>query len=354
MAIPGMNFMGGYSSPSGGGGTVASLSGANTQSGAGPYGGVPEVPSPGATQATALGQNVNQLDQIRSIMQQINEQSAQSAMSSMTLNLPGYQGAMGQAMGNVQSYLGGQVPQDVISLMQQQAAERGVSTGMPGASINNAAYLRALGLTSLGLQQQGQQNLTNLMGAVPRGTLMDPSSLMVTPAEQQQWQYLANTLKAAPNPAQAAAAEMAAVQAGLGSGQSRGLGGGGGSIVAGGGGGGLPWYAQPGNQPLADWNSRSAAADAAIRSRYGGYTGASGMSDYSRFAAPGQQIVQGNMTAQAPGGGFSYMGDPSGEAGAWENAYWENLIGGGDSGGNYYDDTGMDQWAADEAAYFSQ
>jgi hypothetical protein len=45
------------------------------------------------------------------------------------------------------------------------------------------------------------------------------------------------------------------------------------------------------------------------------------------------------------------MGEPQGEWPAYENAYWENLISGGGQG-DYYDDTGMDQWADEEAAYW--
>lgn len=202
-----------------GGSTVAGLAGAGTQAGAGAYGAVPTMPSPSQTQAQALSGNLNQMAQIQRIMQAINEQSAQSAMYPLTLNLPNYQNAMGQAMGNVQQNLAGAIPGDVWSQMQQAAAERGVAMGSPTSPNANSALLRALGLTSLGLQQQGQQNLTNLMAAVPRGTLFDPSQLLVTPAQQQEAQYMANVLAAAPNPAAAAAAEQAAIQAGMSAGQ---------------------------------------------------------------------------------------------------------------------------------------
>lgn len=211
-----LSMRGSYGSTTPGkGSTVASLTGAGTQAGSGPYGAVPGVPSPGASQAAALGSDVSQMDQIRAIMEGINQQSAQSAMYPLTLNLPGYAGAMGQAMGNVQQYLAGQVPADVINLLQQQAAERGIATGLPGSQNANAAYLRALGLTSLGLQQTGEQQLTNLMGAVPRGTLMDPASLLITPEQQQGWQWMANQMAAAPSPQEAAMANLAALQGGM-------------------------------------------------------------------------------------------------------------------------------------------
>lgn len=82
-------------------------------------------------------------------------------------NLPNYQAMLGQDVANIQANLAGQVAPDVMSLLQQQAAERGVSTGMGGAPNVNAAYLQALGLTSLQLKQLANQQLTAAMGRTP-------------------------------------------------------------------------------------------------------------------------------------------------------------------------------------------
>lgn len=193
-----------------------------TQEGAGPYGTVPKVPSPTATQSTALGGNVAALPQIEQIMQRINQQAAQSMKGQLEMNLPGYSGAMGQAMGNIGQWQAGIVPSDVQTQIQQMAAERGIATGLPGSQNTNAAMLRALGLTSLGLQQQGLQGLESLMGAVPKVQPWDPSALFVTPAQQQEWQYLANMMAAAPSPAEAAAEELSAARSGVGYGGSLG------------------------------------------------------------------------------------------------------------------------------------
>lgn len=219
-----INLIGGYYTGRGNTGS-GTLGAGGTQSGAGPYGAVPTAPSPQATQSAALAGNLGQLDKIKQLMAALDEQSARNAQYSMTLNLPNYGAALGQAMGNVQSGLSGQLPGDVITLLQQQAAERGIGGGFPGSANVGAAYLRALGLTSLDLQQKARENLTSLMGAVPRGTSVNPADLLVQPTQQQEWQYLANQLRAAPNPAEAAAANLANLQAGMGAGQSAGGGG---------------------------------------------------------------------------------------------------------------------------------
>lgn len=84
---------------------------------------------------------------------------------------------------NIGSELAGQVPSDVINLLQQQAAERGIATGSPGSDNSNAAYLRALGLTSLGQEQTGQADLTRALARNPGARVFDPTSQLLTPAQ---------------------------------------------------------------------------------------------------------------------------------------------------------------------------
>lgn len=60
-----------------------------------------------------------------------------------------------QSFGNISSEFNGELPQDVVNQIAQRGAERGISTGV-GSANNGAAYLRALGLTSLDLTKQAQ------------------------------------------------------------------------------------------------------------------------------------------------------------------------------------------------------
>jgi hypothetical protein len=90
----------------------------------------------------------------------------------------------------------------VQNLLAEQSAERGVSTGeAPGSPNTNAAYLQALGLTSLGQEQQGQTNLSQLIGETPTGASYNPASSFVTPAQQQDAAQAVQTAQAAPDPA---------------------------------------------------------------------------------------------------------------------------------------------------------
>lgn len=80
--------------------------------------------------------------------------------------LPGFSGATKTATGNAAQALSGDVPQDVINNIQNQAASWGVSSGMPGFGSNtltSSQALKNLGLTSLGQQQTGQNDLLGLI-----------------------------------------------------------------------------------------------------------------------------------------------------------------------------------------------
>lgn len=109
----------------------------------------------------------------------INQFMGNQALQQYNNNLPGYANAVGQRMQNVQSMLEGQLPQDVVQQIAQQSAERGIGGGQAGGPNTNAAYLRALGLNSLDLQQQGSQNLSQAIADTPTAELWNPASLWV-------------------------------------------------------------------------------------------------------------------------------------------------------------------------------
>lgn len=110
------------------------------------YGGIPNLPPYVTDTASMTGTDVQ---------------------ANLVKNLPGYMGMVGADVGNIQSNLAGALPADVIQQLQQRAAERGIATGAPGSANTSAEYLRALGLTSLQLQQLGHSQLTEAMARTP-------------------------------------------------------------------------------------------------------------------------------------------------------------------------------------------
>lgn len=128
--------------------------------------------------------NLSQSKNLGALSDLINSINVKAQQTALQARIPGEAGLEQQSSTNIGQQLAGQVPQDVMNLLQQQGAERGAATGQGGGSPNaNAAYLRALGLTSIGQQQAGQQNLTAAEGRNPAAPIFDPSSQLLTPAQ---------------------------------------------------------------------------------------------------------------------------------------------------------------------------
>lgn len=190
-----------------------------TQGGPGGLGYNPQVPLPTTTAPGAVAGNLGSLGAIYGVAGGVNQfQQGQAALGLQT-NLPGYQGLTAQSSQNIGQELKGEVPSDVVNQILQGAAERGIVTGSPGSPNANAAYLRALGLTSLGMQQQGEQNLTAAIGRTPQAAPMNLSPFLVTPAQQQEAEVANRLYGAAPNPTAVAGANLGAAYGGLAAGR---------------------------------------------------------------------------------------------------------------------------------------
>ena len=182
------------------------------------YGGIPSVPNPGATAGGAIGGNLGNLGGIYNLANSLNSFNTSQVHNNLATNLPGYDNMVAASSGNIQSELGGNIPHDVINQIMQRAAERGIMTGTTGSENNNAAYLRALGLTSLDMMNLGEKNLTTAIGRTPQAPIFNTNSMLVTPEMMQEAQMAANTFGAAPNPAMQANASLGAAQMGINAG----------------------------------------------------------------------------------------------------------------------------------------
>lgn len=197
-----------------------SLAGAPAFSYAGAYGGIPQVPSPQATQTASITGNLAALPEAQKLAEQTNAFNISQAPAPYIANLPNYQNLLGQTSGNALALARGELPADVVYQLGQAAAERGATVGAaPGSPNTNTAYLKALGLNSLQAQQTGLNQFGQLMGLTPTAPLMNPATQFVTPEEQQAAQMAANVFAAAPVPAQKAAADLAALRSGVGAGR---------------------------------------------------------------------------------------------------------------------------------------
>lgn len=208
-----MNFPG-LSTGSGAAGVPASLPSGPVNFYNPAYGGVPTVPNPTATAGAAAAGNTSNLPQLETLASGTNVFNQGQLLGQYNMAIPNYAALTATASGNTMQELQGEVPQDVISLLTQQAAERGITTGSPASGNANAAYLRALGLTSVGQQQQGMANLHQLTADAPVAPIFNPASMFVTPDQQQEAQYMANLLASSPSPEAAATAAKSAATVG--------------------------------------------------------------------------------------------------------------------------------------------
>lgn len=205
--MPGGFNIGNYGGGGGGGGGAGTLPGAGATGYDPATGGVPQIPNPISTQSQAIGGNQMNLQALIALLSGVNNSQQSQLTSNFNTAIPNYQALTQTASSDIGNNLNGQVPPDVINLLTQQAAERGVTTGMPGGPNSNAAYLQALGLTSMGRQDLGvsQLDATRNSASATVAPLFNPASFLVTPEQQQQAQTAANTMAAAPIPSAAAA-----------------------------------------------------------------------------------------------------------------------------------------------------
>lgn len=181
------------------------------------YGGIPSVPSPISTAGEAVRGNIGNLGGLYQLAGGVNAFNQQQAALGLQTNLPGYQGMVGQSSQNIAANLAGQVDPQVYNQLVQSAAERGTSTGLGTNAPNiSAALLAALGKTSYGQKQLGEQQLTAAIGRTPQGPVFDPSKFFVTPEQEQQAQAAANLYASAPVPSAAAAEARKQATAGIG------------------------------------------------------------------------------------------------------------------------------------------
>lgn len=191
------------------------LPGAEPSNWSASFGGLPQVPSPGATAGSAISSNIGNLGSIYNLGGGINAFQTGQMNTMLGSMIPDYANLRTQQSQNIGQELSGQLPQDVVSQIMQGAAERGIMTGMPGSGNANAAMLRAMGLSSLEMQQMGQQGLQTAIGETPLPQLFNPQSMLVTPDQVQQAQMAANIYAAAPDPEAAARAGYGAATAGF-------------------------------------------------------------------------------------------------------------------------------------------
>lgn len=163
-------------------------------------------------QSNALGANLANWNDITTITKAANKLGGDELIAGMERISPGITQTMGQSTKVMQSWLKGELPQDVQDSIINAGAASGVEGGFAGSSFGRNLVARDLGLTSLNLMDKGltaAERWTSMIGQMtPK---FDYSGLMVTPSQalqvdefntQNQWNrdWLANQVESLGSP----------------------------------------------------------------------------------------------------------------------------------------------------------
>lgn len=165
------------------------------------FGGIPGVPNPVTSAGEAIAGNLANFGDLAKLTGQTNDLT----FGQYTGRLPGYSDMASTSSANILSQLRGELPPDVINLIGQQAAERGIGRGVSGSDFSNSDYLRSLGISSLGQIQAGETAFTKATDRLKGIPLFDPTSMFTKPEDVYGAGLQRNIFSSAPQPGAAAA-----------------------------------------------------------------------------------------------------------------------------------------------------
>lgn len=181
-------------------------------------GGKPNTADPTASAASAITGTTSNLSSLYGLADSANTFSANQAVKTQNTLTPGYTGNMDKWASDISDLLSGKVSSGTTNTIAQQAAERGVSSGISGSQTNESSLLRTLGLTSEQQQATGASQLSAMINASPKSTAFDLTPYLTTGADVTGAQNQANTIASAATPSAASEAQLAAAKSGVATG----------------------------------------------------------------------------------------------------------------------------------------
>lgn len=156
------------------------------------FGSKPDVPTlPSLDLATeqkkAVSGNLGVLPEAQGLVSKTNLFNIDQINKMLAQAIPGYGDITGNVAKNIQSLTAGEIPQDVQEAVTRGAAGRALSGGYGGTQAGNNLVARDLGLTSLGLTQQGlssAESWMKTMDSLYAPGMLNLSSMFVSPMQQ--------------------------------------------------------------------------------------------------------------------------------------------------------------------------
>lgn len=156
---------------------------------------IPNAPSVDlqADQIKAIKGNDAELAPLEGLATKTNQFNFDQISKFLGQAIPGLEGMKSGVQGNIDAFLKGQIPADVIAQIGNADASRALSGGYSGAGLHGNLNARDLGLTSLQLTQQGissAESWITKMASFYEPSMFNISSMFVTPQQQaaQDWQ----------------------------------------------------------------------------------------------------------------------------------------------------------------------
>jgi len=168
----------------------------------------------GKEQGVAVQNNLNVLPEAEKLTEQSNLFSAEQVDKMLRRFTPDLDSITGQISSNLDSWLKGEVPEDVQRELMTSSAGRALEGGYAGSGMGRNLAARDLGLTSLKLMDEGLRSAESWMATTARlyePHMMDVKSMFVTPEKQASFDvnernakfnrdWMASQIKAMPDP----------------------------------------------------------------------------------------------------------------------------------------------------------
>lgn len=169
------------------------------------YGGKPVVPDMVEMLRRALSGSMANLPEMIKMGQVVDDYTYQEQLRNIMAQDPNYAANRALQSGIAASHMQGNITNSTKNVMGQTAAERGVARG---GILTDADYLRSLGLFAEKLSSQGSDEYTKFLDSMIKTPVYDVSKNFLNPADMYNAQWQANVVAAAPDPYQAAMANL--------------------------------------------------------------------------------------------------------------------------------------------------
>lgn len=139
-------------------------------------------------QRKAIQNNLANFDQASQLAAKTTSADQAVLTEQLRKAIPGYDQIISKASQNIQSQLGGEINPDVSAQVQRSSAARALAGGYGASSgLGRSLTARDLGLTSMGIQQQGFGNALNFIQSQRGAATVNPmsvSSMFISPSQR--------------------------------------------------------------------------------------------------------------------------------------------------------------------------